>query len=97
MPADRTRRAALFNAALLAELPRGARVINISRGEIVDEPALIAALQGGQLAGAYLDVFVQEPLPAAFSAMGPAERDRHAAQLGGVRRQRRPRQRIIPR
>jgi len=54
----------MFNAALLARLPRGARVINISRGEIVDEPALIAALQGGQLAGAYLDVFVQEPLPA---------------------------------
>ena len=54
----------MFNAALLAKLPRGARVINISRGEIVDEPALIAALQGGQLAGAYLDVFVQEPLPA---------------------------------
>ena len=53
----------MFNAALLARLPRGARVINISRGEIVDEPALIAALQGGHLADAYLDVFVQEPLP----------------------------------
>jgi phosphoglycerate dehydrogenase-like enzyme len=51
------------NAALLAKLPRGARVINISRGEIVDEPALIAALQSGRLAGAYLDVFAQEPLP----------------------------------
>jgi phosphoglycerate dehydrogenase-like enzyme len=52
-----------FNAALLATLPRGARVINISRGEIVDEPALIAALQSGHLAGAYLDVFAHEPLP----------------------------------
>ena len=51
------------NAALLAKLPRGGRVINISRGEIVDEPALIAALQSGRLAGAYLDVFAQEPLP----------------------------------
>jgi phosphoglycerate dehydrogenase-like enzyme len=58
---DETRGA--VNAALLAKLPRGARVINISRGEIVDEPALIAALQSGSLAGAYLDVFAQEPLP----------------------------------
>ncbi len=55
----------IVNAALLAKLPRGARVINISRGEIVDEPALIAALQSGHLAGAYLDVFAQEPLPPA--------------------------------
>jgi D-2-hydroxyacid dehydrogenase (NADP+) len=54
----------LVNAALLAQLPRGARLINISRGEVVDEPALIAALQSGQLGGAYLDVFAQEPLPA---------------------------------
>jgi phosphoglycerate dehydrogenase-like enzyme len=58
---DETR--GMVNAALLAKLPRGARVINISRGEIVDEPALIAALQSGHLAGAYLDVFAQEPLP----------------------------------
>ena len=54
----------MVNAALLAQLPRGARFINISRGEVVDEPALIAALQSGQLGGAYLDVFAQEPLPA---------------------------------
>jgi len=54
----------LVNATLLSQLPRGARVVNISRGEVVDEPALIAALQSGQLGGAYLDVFAQEPLPA---------------------------------
>jgi phosphoglycerate dehydrogenase-like enzyme len=59
---DETR--GLFDAAMLARLPRGARVINISRGEIVDEPALIAALQSEHLGGAYLDVFAQEPLPA---------------------------------
>ncbi len=53
----------MVNAALLAKLPRGARFINISRGEVVDEPALIAALQSGHLGGAYLDVFAQEPLP----------------------------------
>jgi D-2-hydroxyacid dehydrogenase (NADP+) len=54
----------IVNAALLEKLPRGAHVINISRGEIIDEPALIAALQNGHLGGAYLDVFAQEPLPA---------------------------------
>lgn len=59
---DETR--GMVDAALLAKLPRGARVINICRGEVVDEPALIAALQSGHLGGAYLDVFAQEPLPA---------------------------------
>ena len=59
---DETR--GLVNAAMLAKLPRGAQVINISRGEVIDEPALIAALGNGHLAGAYLDVFVREPLPA---------------------------------
>jgi phosphoglycerate dehydrogenase-like enzyme len=54
----------MINATLLAKLPRGARVINIARGEIVAEHALIAALRSGHLAGAYLDVFAQEPLPA---------------------------------
>jgi phosphoglycerate dehydrogenase-like enzyme len=53
----------LVNAALIARLPGGARIINIARGEIVDEPALIAALRSGHLAGAYLDVFETEPLP----------------------------------
>ncbi len=55
----------MVDAALLAKLPRGARFINISRGEVVDEPAVIAALESGHLGGAYLDVFMQEPLPAA--------------------------------
>lgn len=53
----------LIDAEMLAALPRGARVINVARGEIVDEAALIEALQQGHLAGAYLDVFEQEPLP----------------------------------
>jgi D-2-hydroxyacid dehydrogenase (NADP+) len=53
----------LIGADALARLPRGARLINIARGELVDEPALIAALRSGQVAGAYLDVFESEPLP----------------------------------
>ena len=55
----------LVSAAHLAALPHGAHLINVSRVEVVDEPALIAALQSGHLAGAYLDVFAQEPLPTA--------------------------------
>lgn len=50
------------NAKMIAKLPKGARLINVARGEIVDEPALIAALESGHLAGAYLDVFENEPL-----------------------------------
>ncbi len=53
----------LIDAPMLARLPRGARIVNVARGEIVDEPALIAALRDGHLAGAYLDVFEKEPLP----------------------------------
>ena len=52
----------LIDAASIARLPRGARIINIARGEIIAETALIAALRSGHLAGAYLDVFEKEPL-----------------------------------
>jgi phosphoglycerate dehydrogenase-like enzyme len=54
----------LVDAAALARLPAGAMLVNVARGEIVDEPALIDALARGHLGGAFLDVFAQEPLPA---------------------------------
>ena len=54
----------IIGEAALALLPRGAHLINIARGEVVDEPAMIAALRSGQLGGAYLDVVSTEPLPA---------------------------------
>lgn len=54
----------VIDDAALAALRKGARVVNISRGEVIDEPALVAALASGHLGGAYLDVFAQEPLPA---------------------------------
>jgi phosphoglycerate dehydrogenase-like enzyme len=60
---ERTR--GLIDAKALALLPRGACVVNVARGEVVDEPALIEALAGGALGGAFLDVFAEEPLPPA--------------------------------
>lgn len=54
----------LLNTATLDLLPRGAVIINAGRGTLLDEAALIAALDRGQLGHAVLDVFRKEPLPA---------------------------------
>jgi phosphoglycerate dehydrogenase-like enzyme len=58
---DRTR--GLIDAATLAVMKPTAWLVNIGRGPMIDEVALVDALRGGRLGGAYLDVFDEEPLP----------------------------------
>jgi len=53
----------MIGAAEIAQMKPGALLVGISRGRIIDETAMIAALKSGHLRGAALDVFAQEPLP----------------------------------
>jgi D-3-phosphoglycerate dehydrogenase len=54
----------LIGARQIAQMPKGARILNCARGGIINEEALAEGLRSGQLAGAALDVFMQEPPPA---------------------------------
>ncbi|HET6229071.1 MAG TPA: D-2-hydroxyacid dehydrogenase [Longimicrobiaceae bacterium] len=60
----------LIGAAELARMGKGAVLVNVSRGAVVDEEALTVALKTGKLRGAGLDVFAEEPLPAASELWG---------------------------
>ena len=60
----------IVNADVLAALGKKGTLVNIARGSIVDEPALVKALADGTIKGAGLDVFADEPhVPAALLAM----------------------------
>lgn len=56
--------AAIVDAGMLGALPPRAVVVNVGRGKTIDEAVLVSALTEGRLAGAVLDVFPEEPLPA---------------------------------
>jgi phosphoglycerate dehydrogenase-like enzyme len=53
-----------FNARLFAAMKQSAYLVNVGRGVLVDEAAMIEVLQQKRIAGAALDVFTEEPLPA---------------------------------
>jgi lactate dehydrogenase-like 2-hydroxyacid dehydrogenase len=61
----------IVNRAVMEALGSGGILVNVARGSVVDEPALVAALQAGTLGGAGLDVFADEPnVPPELLAMG---------------------------
>ena len=68
--ADETNRG-LISAEVLTALGPSGLLVNVARGQLVDEPALIAALRSGRLGGAALDVFAEEPTPAGRWADAP--------------------------
>lgn len=80
----------LIGAAELAALPAGSFVVNVARGAIIDEDALLKALSSGHLGGAFLDAHVQEPLPPdhpfwSMESVVVTPHDSHASQLMGDR------------
>ena len=70
----------IIDASVFNAMPKHAWLINIARGSLVDEPALIAALQNGVIAGAGLDVFAEEPwVPAELIALDNVVLQPHVA------------------
>ena len=84
----------MIGASEFGAMKEGARFINVARGDLVDEGALIAALESGRVGGAYLDVFATEPLAASsplwdmenvlitgHSGAGSADRDERVVEV----------------
>ena len=84
----------MIGVSEFAAMKQGARFINVARGDLVDEGALIAALESGRVGGAYLDVFATEPLPdesplwdmenvliTGHSGAGSADRDEQVVEI----------------
>ncbi len=69
-----------FNADRLARCKKGLRIINTARGDLIDEPALVAAIESGHIGGAALDVFQKEPTQDhALQALGKVVASPHIA------------------
>jgi phosphoglycerate dehydrogenase-like enzyme len=78
----------LVDAAVLKAMKPGGYLVNVARGAVVDEPAMVAALAQGDLRGAFLDCHVEEPLPAdhplwSLPGVEISPHDSHASQLLG--------------
>ena len=69
----------LIDARALAAMKPSACLVNVARGRVVNEPALVEALTRNRIAGAALDCVWEEPLPATSEPVGSAQRADHAA------------------
>lgn len=82
----------VFNAERFALCKKGLRIINTARGDLIDEPALVAAIESGHIGGAALDVYTQEPtkdqalqkLPQVLASPHIAASTREGQELVGV-------------